>query len=132
MAVDDFNRADSNDLGVNWTESDYSTPNSLRILNNRLRMGEANWIAHYNGTFADDQYVEATVTGMQFGDGQTGIDHLQKINMSRLQLQACNSGTARLGLRYASVVRRVVFRRMRRFFGPFQAESDRKSTRLNS
>ncbi|HLA29317.1 MAG: Fibronectin, type III domain protein [Parcubacteria group bacterium GW2011_GWF1_40_6] len=73
MAVDDFNRADSNDLGVNWTESDYSTPNSLRILNNRLRMGEANGIAHYNGTFADDQYVEATVTGMQFGDGQTGI-----------------------------------------------------------
>jgi hypothetical protein len=61
MATDDFNRADSTDLGANW-----SVPTglgALQIVSNRVR-GQSTSVLNgelYAGTFANDQYAQVVL-----------------------------------------------------------------------
>ncbi len=75
MPTDNFNRADSYSLGANWTESDWSTENSIQILNNQVVLGAANGIAYHNDNFPADQYAQASIKSVvtPVGDGKVGL-----------------------------------------------------------
>lgn len=64
--TDDFDRADSNSLGANWTESETAITN-LRIVSNELETYvdiNDGGLAQYNATVADDQYSQAVYRGI--------------------------------------------------------------------
>uniref|UniRef100_UPI00055489DC putative metal-binding motif-containing protein n=1 Tax=Algibacter luteus TaxID=1178825 RepID=UPI00055489DC len=64
LFTDNFNRADSNDLGSDWTHSIGFGGGVAGIVSNTVKKGEGIFaIAYRNGTFDDDQWAEATFTG---------------------------------------------------------------------
>jgi hypothetical protein len=65
MPTDDFNRADSTDLGANWTPPSAYSP--MQIVSNAVRptvTTDTNSGEYYAGTFTNDQYSQVVIKAL--------------------------------------------------------------------